>query len=183
MTPFTVLELEQLWTAAGGSADADAVSAAVALAESGGDPSVIHNTAYPDRPNYSPPVKGAQPEYSIGLWQINQLAHSQYTTAELLTPSGNARAAIAISSNGADWSPWSTYTSGAYKQYLPGAQEAASGATGGPGDLTGAKQVRALGGWAHLQTAVGESLPFALHHGRDRLDDARALLRKIQAVR
>jgi hypothetical protein len=39
----------------------------------------------------------------------------------LLDPQYNAAAALAISKRGADWSPWSAYTSGRYAQYLPGA--------------------------------------------------------------
>jgi lysozyme-like protein len=174
--PFTLLELEQLWVAAGGAVSADATAAAVAEAESGGDPSVIDNTAYPNRPNYHPPSAGAQPEYSVGLWQINMLAHPQYTEAELLTPTGNTKAAITISKDGADWTPWSTYTSGKYQQYLASAETQAGGGTGGGSGTTVGQATQALGGWAHLQQAVNGAMPFAAVHGRTILNDARKAL-------
>lgn len=53
-----------------------------------------------------------------GLWQINS-AHG-YDSAKLLSSAlYNAQAAYAISSQGKDFSPWTTYQSGAYKQYMP----------------------------------------------------------------
>jgi hypothetical protein len=50
------------------------------------------------------------PDDSYGLWQINRLAHPQYTPAELKTAAGNARAMYAISSGGTNWRPWTTWT-------------------------------------------------------------------------
>lgn len=96
----TVAQLEQLWKDHGGNADKAKLEALIALCESTGNTSQIHNTAYPDRPRYSPPLKGDLPEYSVGLWQINIYAHTQYSEAEMLTSSGNVKAEIAIS--GAD---------------------------------------------------------------------------------
>ena len=45
-----------------------------------------------------------------GLWQINSIwgGLSTYDAA------GNARAAVQISHDGADWRPWTTYQTGAY---------------------------------------------------------------------
>lgn len=43
---------------------------------------------------------------SYGLWQINRLAHPQYSPAELMTPVGNAKAMVALSSGGKNWGPW-----------------------------------------------------------------------------
>jgi hypothetical protein len=86
--------LEALWDGAGGS-PADAFTAAeIAMAESGGNPDAV------------------SPTDDYGLWQI----HSSHGPGEAtLNPYGNARAAVAISSDGTDWLPWSTFTSGAYR--------------------------------------------------------------------
>jgi hypothetical protein len=79
-----------------------ALAAAVAMAESGG---------------YTNAVGDVDLGKSIGLWQINLPSHPQYDPQALLDPTYNARAALAISSGGTDWSPWTTFRSGAYKTY------------------------------------------------------------------
>jgi hypothetical protein len=87
-----------------------ATAAAVAMAESTGDPSA--------RNIVMQPAPGNLPERSFGLWQINTLAFPQFDEASLLDPTYNARAALAVSSGGRDWSRWSTYTSGKYRRWL-----------------------------------------------------------------
>ena len=88
--------LEALWESAGGSRAAAFTAAEIAMAESSGEQyATMHNTnGTTDR----------------GFWQINSIhgAQSTYDAA------GNARAAVAISANGADWSPWVTWQTGAY---------------------------------------------------------------------
>jgi LysM repeat protein len=84
--------LESLWEQAGGSAGDAFMAAEIAMAESGGNPNAISPTA------------------DYGLWQINA-SHGAEAT---LNPLGNAEAAVAISSGGTDWGPWTTYTTGAY---------------------------------------------------------------------
>ena len=88
------------------------VAAAIAMAESGGDPNA-HNSKPPDD--------------SYGLWQINMIgslgparrAHFHLTSdAQLLDPKMNAAAMYSISIHGGNFSPWSTYTSGSYRKYL-----------------------------------------------------------------
>ncbi len=129
MATLTATQLEETWIESGGDQNSAATAAAVALAESGGDPSSIDNTAYPDRPGYHKPAGGAQKEYSVGLWQINVLAHPTYSADDLLNPRLNAQAAIAISKDGADFDPWSTFTSGVYRKFLPATVEAAKAVT------------------------------------------------------
>lgn len=94
--------LEQLWVRAGGRPSAAGMAAAIALAESSGNPqSTDHDSnGTVDR----------------GLWQINSIHGSLSTYDEL----ANARAAVQISNNGADWTPWVTYQTGAYARYLTG---------------------------------------------------------------
>ncbi len=97
---------------------------AISQAESGLDPRALN----PDR---------STGDYSFGLYQINMIDEPGYmlgaerrknlglrANEELYDPKTNVRAAKAIlDSQGLG--AWSVYKSGAYKQYLPGAQQAA----------------------------------------------------------
>jgi hypothetical protein len=56
---------------------------------------------------------------SIGLWQINLRAHPEYTEDELHDPQTNANAAFAIYQQAGDsFTPWTTFNTGAYSEYL-----------------------------------------------------------------
>jgi LysM repeat protein len=84
--------LEQIWEQAGGSS-ADAMMAAeIAMAESGGNPNAI------------------SPTDDFGLWQINASNGALAT----LNPFENARSAVIMSDDGANWNAWTTYHSGAF---------------------------------------------------------------------
>lgn len=85
--------LEQLWQSAGGNAGDAVTAASIAMAESGGN-------------QYA--TGGAGEE---GYWQINPVNGPLAT----YDPLGNAKAAVQLSGNGSNWSPWTTYTSGAYQ--------------------------------------------------------------------
>ena len=76
---------------AGLTREAAATATAIAMRESSGQTGA-HNPVYPDD--------------SYGLWQINRLAHPQYSPAQLRTASGNAAAMVALSQNGTNWQPW-----------------------------------------------------------------------------
>lgn len=84
------------------------IATAIALAESGGQIAVTH--------------KNLNGSTDYGLWQINSV-HTQFDTKKLLTAAYNAQAAYKISGAGADWTPWTTYNSGAYQRYLNQAQQ------------------------------------------------------------
>jgi LysM repeat protein len=84
--------LESLWDSAGGNPGAAFIAAEIAMAESGGQ------------------QFATGPNGEEGYWQINPVNGSLAT----YNAYGNARAAIILSGNGANWSPWTTYTSGAY---------------------------------------------------------------------
>jgi len=157
---YTYAQLEALWTQHGGPAAEAPTAAAIALAESGGNPDAILNTAYPGRPNYRPPSSGASPEFSVGLWQVNLLAHPNYTEAQMLTPARAAAAAVAISSSGSNFQPWSTYTSGAYLTHLQGGTPSAAGPTTSiaPGD----KRMTADSGWSAFTKVLSVTAPRAL---------------------
>jgi hypothetical protein len=81
-----------------------ALAAAVAMAESGGDPNAVGDDGT-----------------SLGLWQIHLPAHPEFASENLFDPVTNARAALAISHGGATWQPWSTFNSGAYLRWYLGA--------------------------------------------------------------
>jgi LysM repeat protein len=84
--------LERLWEAAGGSPAHAFIAAEIAMAESGGN-QYAHS-----------------PTNDFGYWQING-SNGALATYDAF---GNARSAIILSQNGTNWSPWTTYTSGAY---------------------------------------------------------------------
>lgn len=54
-----------------------------------------------------------------GLWQINNRWHPEVSDAQAYDPAGAARAAYAISNKGTSFTPWVTFTTGAYKKYMP----------------------------------------------------------------
>jgi LysM repeat protein len=84
--------LEELWEEGGGSAGQAVTAASIAMAESGGQQFATGGVG------------------ERGYWQINP-NHGALSTYD---PLGNAKAAVIISANGTDWSPWTTFTSGAY---------------------------------------------------------------------
>ena len=89
--------LEALWESAGGSSSTAFMAAEIATAESGG-----RQYATDDDGNDS---------VDRGYWQVNSIwgGGSTYDAA------GNARAAVQISDDGTNWSPWVTYQTGAYQ--------------------------------------------------------------------
>jgi LysM repeat protein len=86
--------LEALWEAAGGPQAGAFMAAEIAMAESGGNQYAL------------------SPTDDYGYWQING---SHGPAEATFNPIGNAKAAVAISSDGTDWNPWTTYVTGAYQ--------------------------------------------------------------------
>jgi LysM repeat protein len=84
--------LEELWEQAGGSAGQAVTAASIAMAESSGQ-------------QFATGAAGER-----GYWQINP-DHGSLSTYD---PLGNAKAAVIISSDGTNWTAWTTYTSGRY---------------------------------------------------------------------
>ncbi len=98
---FSFKQLEELWVQAGGNQTAAPTMAAIALAESKGDPT-IENTGYTNKEGLHP----------AGLWQINEGGKG-----DLLNPLTNAKNAVEkLKSQG--FSAWETFTNGDYKPYL-----------------------------------------------------------------
>lgn len=87
------------------------VGAAIAEAESGGRSDAVHLCP----PRCDP---GQGPEESWGAWQLNRAAHPWVSVACAVSLACAAHAVAVISGWGADWTPWSTYGSGAYLRWL-----------------------------------------------------------------
>jgi LysM repeat protein len=85
--------LEELWEQGGGSSGEAFMAASIAMAESGGQEFATGSVG------------------ERGYWQINP-DHGSLSTYD---PLGNAQAAVTISGDGANWTPWTTFTSGAYR--------------------------------------------------------------------
>lgn len=90
MTNYNFAQLESIWTQAGGNPVAAPMAAAIALAESGGNPNASN--------------ANGNGTIDRGLWQINSI-HGAQSTFDI---TANARGAVAISSNGSNWRPWCT---------------------------------------------------------------------------
>lgn len=110
--------------ASGANATTANILAAIGMAESSEDVTVINDT----------PATG---DYSVGVFQINYYGSlydsraAEFGTPQQLIQGGIAaqcRAALAIAAGG--FTPWSTYNSGAYIQYL---NDAIPGAPAGSG--------------------------------------------------
>jgi hypothetical protein len=111
---YTLAELEQLWVNAGGPVAQEQTAAAIALAESSGNPNAIN------------PTDNGGKQTSWGLWQISNGTHAQ-PVAGILDPSVNAQAAVGkYVSAGDKFTPWGTYNSGVYRKFLSGSGVAES---------------------------------------------------------
>lgn len=104
---YSFLDRQKLWVAAGGQQSKAIMAAAISMAENrSGDPHARH--------------QNSDGSTDVGLWQINTVHGAQATE----DPMGNARAAVAISKNGTDWRPWTTFKNGAYIPFLHNAANA-----------------------------------------------------------
>ncbi|GHH42873.1 type VII secretion target [Lentzea cavernae] len=157
MSKLSPEQIAQHARAAGFEGEGLTIAIAVALAESGGDPRA-HNARPPDD--------------SYGLWQINMLGgmgperrrqHGLDSNRELFDPRVNAKVANSLSKDGKSWTPWSTYTNGAYRKYLDVAREAARGSRT-PARLGG-------GGGRDGFTVDPAALDRYVKQGRDIADD------------
>ena len=80
---YSYAALEQLWVAEGGNPADEAFAACIAEHESGGNPGAISPTS------------------DYGLWQ-------EHDDPAALNPAVSAQTAVRMSSDGTDWSPWTT---------------------------------------------------------------------------
>jgi cell wall-associated NlpC family hydrolase len=101
-------QLASLWKEAGGAPELAPTMAAIAEAESSGDPLARH--------------KDADGSIDRGLWQINSV-HGY--GRQSFVPAANAREAVAVEKS-SGLGAWSTYTSGAYKRFMAGGRSGAA---------------------------------------------------------
>lgn len=174
-TTLTHAQLAGLWITAGGIPGTADTAAAIAQAESGGCQYAKHGPT-DDRPVKVCKYTYSTGENSYGLWQINRMAHPQYSAATLYDQLGNAQAAVDISNAGADFGAWTTYTSGAYRAFL----QAGGVPTPQPGttDTQNLAGVAASGhrGYADLRNSVAHHLPTQLTRARRNSEAALRLL-------
>jgi hypothetical protein len=127
MSTLSAREIAEYAHRAGFRDQALTTAVAIALAESGGNPAAKGDTTITNG-TWGP---------SIGLWQIRSLradggtGHERDAKANL-NPATNARHAWSISGHGKNFTPWSTFTNGSYRQYLATARSAAAQAGGQP---------------------------------------------------
>ncbi len=119
MSALSYSDLVSLAQGAGFSGANAYVAAAIAMAESSGQSSVIGDL-------------NITPGGSVGLWQINLQAHPEYSASDLMDPQSNADAAFAVyQAAGNSFAPWTTFNNGSYLSFLSGgAQDDGSGALG-----------------------------------------------------
>lgn len=111
----TFQELRALALRVGFPPGAVDTAAAIAMAESGGNPDAVGDLTLGT---------------SMGLWQINLAAHPSMAHWTLTDPVVNATAALWISQGGQNFRPWSTFTVPPYPylRYLPAASGVGVGA-------------------------------------------------------
>lgn len=101
----TFQQLEDVWMANGGSASYAPLMAAIAMAESGGNPTALN------------PTDNHGTQSSYGLWQISTGTHTA-PNPNWADPNVNAQLAMGkLQSQGLG--AWGAYSSGAYKRFLP----------------------------------------------------------------
>jgi hypothetical protein len=110
---FSLLEMASLALSQGCPASQAPIAAAIGAAESAGNPGAQGDVSLMD----------GTWDWSEGLWQIRGLKSERGTgglrdSLANADPVRNAKAMMAISSGCLNWTPWSTYNTGAYLSYL-----------------------------------------------------------------
>lgn len=147
----TFSDREQLWIQGGGNPAFAPIAAAISMAENasgtlGANPDSGCDTSIPECANGC---------YAVGPWQIecsnvsNLIKQGVISSLQDLSdPVKNAAAAMFISGNGKNWSPWTTFKTGAYQAHLPNGVVPPS--TTPPGSPTGQP------GWIDWLNNVGK---------------------------
>lgn len=117
MSQLTDLQIAKVAAVAGFTKGSLVIAVAVCLAESGGDTNAK---------GYNRDARGNIISIDRGLWQINNVYHSEVSDTCAYNDTCNAQAAYRISSKGTNWNPWSTYTQGTYRQFISRATTAAN---------------------------------------------------------
>lgn len=106
MTIYNQQQIYNFATQVGLSGNSALTASAIAMAESGGNSTALNPGNTSDR------------EYSVGLWQINLLAHPQYSYSQMIDPLQNAKAMSVISNGGTYWGAWSTYNNRSFLEFM-----------------------------------------------------------------
>lgn len=119
MTP---AEVHVLAVAAGLDSDSAVIATAIAWAESNLNPNALGDVGLADA-TWGP---------SMGLWQVRSLKADAGTgrardADRLFEPAFNARAMVAISAGGTNWTPWSVWKNGRYAEHLAAVRAAVEG--------------------------------------------------------
>jgi hypothetical protein len=152
VTTYSYAQLEQLWINAGGPSAVASVAAAIALAESGGNPLAAY-------PGTTVAAGQGSTTDATGLWQILGLPSGNFTAAGLTDPVDNAEMAVAKYTQAGDsFTPWQTYTTGAYEQYLQsGVGPSPSGVPTSAGATSAALASAAVGSTAQAQSLLSQA--------------------------
>lgn len=156
MAGWSQAELESAWIRNGGPRSTAALAAAIAAAESkrGAEP-------YGDR------GLGGVGFTSFGPWQIHTPAHPQYDPHRLVTDLNySAKAAVEVSNGGRNFEPWTTFKTGAYRQYY--GKSGQSGLLGEIGKVIGGLPIFPGGGGPITEKAAeagGKNAEGAQHVG------------------
>jgi Lysozyme like domain len=104
------------------------IAAAIALAESGGDPAATGDWTLNGKivPKNTPGAYAT----SYGLWQIHWTVHPEFDQRQLFDPQYNANAAFLLWQRRGDFTDWTTYTNDKYLAYLPSVMPDIAGSTG-----------------------------------------------------
>ncbi len=126
-------QIQDLWVQNNGNPAYAGTYAAICLAESSGNALAV-----------SPPNNNGTVD--VGLSQINS-SHGAQATTDL---NANVQAAIALSNNGTNFKPWTTYNTGAYQKYVdpsiqPSGQTVVPGSGTGPGSIPPSSAMVSLG--------------------------------------
>lgn len=141
----TIEQMRQYAVMAGFRGRAADMMAAIAMAESRGNP-YAHNPIFPDD--------------SYGITQINALAHGAKARGAYGNPQRAMELAWEVSKGGTNFMPWSVYKSGAYRQYLrTGSDAVAATPAGGPVPEGTDQQREAY--WAYNRANPGRTLSWA----------------------
>jgi len=116
MAQYTRDEIAQILRTAGIPEKDIPVMVAIAMAESSGNSDAIGDED----------LVNDKWNESIGLFQIRSLKNPEQFSGsdklrvreDLFDPINNAKAAYAISKQGTNWTPWTTFTKGTYKNYM-----------------------------------------------------------------
>lgn len=127
MAILTIEQIARVALDAGWVGEQAAVATAIGMGESKGDTNARGDTTITTN-KWGP---------SIGVWQIRSLNADRGTGRQRdetanLNVATNARNAFAISGGGANWSPWSVYSSGLYRRHLAQARLAVSNPSTAP---------------------------------------------------